>query len=105
MIALSPTPVLETERLRLRAPQGDDWPHWRAFHESERATMVGGGTNQPAGQSWRAFGHVIGHWAMRGFGMFVFTRKDDPTPLTLPTSCDSSPLDPGQRWRCASSPA
>lgn len=83
MIALSPTPVLETERLRLRAPQGDDWPHWRAFHESERAAMVGGGLNQPAGQSWRAFGHVIGHWAMRGFGMFVFTSKDDATPLGL----------------------
>ncbi len=83
MIALSPTPVLETERLRLRAPQGDDWPHWRAFHTSERGAMVGGGTQQPAGQSWRAFGHVIGHWAMRGFGMFVVTRKDDPTPIGL----------------------
>ena len=83
MIALAPTPVLETERLRLRAPQGGDWPHWRAFHESDRAAMVGGGPNQPAGQSWRAFGHVIGHWAMRGFGMFIVTRKDDPTPLGL----------------------
>lgn len=83
MIGLSPTPVLETERLTLRAPQGDDWPHWRAFHESERGAMIGGGPAQPAGQSWRAFGHVIGHWAMRGFGMFIATRKNDPTPLGL----------------------
>ncbi len=83
MIALSPTPVLETERLRLRAPQGDDWPHWHAFHETDRALMIGGGPDQAPGQSWRAFGHVIGHWAMRGFGMFVFTRKDDPQPLGM----------------------
>lgn len=83
MIGLSSTPILETERLTLRAPHGDDWPHWRAFHESERGVMVGGGPDQPVGQSWRAFGHVIGHWVMRGFGMFVFTRKADPHPLGL----------------------
>ena len=83
MIALSPTPVLETDRLTLRAPQGTDWPHWRNFHHSDRARFIGGGPDRQPGDSWRAFGHIIGHWAMRGFGMFVFTFKGDDTPLGL----------------------
>ncbi|MFN3276110.1 MAG: GNAT family N-acetyltransferase [Paracoccus sp. (in: a-proteobacteria)] len=83
MITLTPTPVLDTDRLTLRAPQGSDWPHWRSFHQSDRARYIGGGPDLAPGTSWRAFGHVIGHWAMRGFGMFVFTLKGDDTPLGL----------------------
>lgn len=83
MIALASTPTIRTDRLRLRAPQGSDWPHWRAFHASDRARFIGGGPDQPTGQSWRAFGHVIGHWVMRGFGSFVFTRNDDDQPLGM----------------------
>ncbi|TJZ90776.1 GNAT family N-acetyltransferase [Paracoccus gahaiensis] len=83
MIRLDPTPILTTDRLTLRAPQGSDWPHWRSFHHSDRARFIGGGADQKTGTSWRAFGHVIGHWAMRGFGMFVFTLKGDDTPLGM----------------------
>jgi RimJ/RimL family protein N-acetyltransferase len=83
MIALSPTPVLETERLTLRAPQGSDWPHWHSFMHSDRARFIGGGAGQKPADLWRAFGHVIGHWAMRDYGMFVFSFKGDDTPLGL----------------------
>ncbi|CAM3214767.1 GNAT family N-acetyltransferase [Paracoccus nototheniae] len=83
MIRLDPTPILTTDRLTLRAPQGGDWPHWRSFMHSDRARYIGGGREQKPGACWRAFGHVIGHWAMRGFGMFVFTLKGDDTPLGL----------------------
>jgi len=84
MISLDPTPVLQTTRLTLRAPLGSDWPHWRSFMASDRARFIGGGSPEPKpGASWRAFGHVIGHWAMRGFGMFVFTLKGDDTPLGM----------------------
>ncbi|MFI0395548.1 GNAT family N-acetyltransferase [Paracoccus jiaweipingae] len=80
MIALSNTPVLETERLILRAPQGADWPYFRDFMPTERARFISGGT--PAeGKHWRAFGHMIGHWAMRGYGMFVFCEKGSDVPL------------------------
>ncbi len=75
MIALSNTPILETERLILRAPSAVDWPVWHEFYMSDRAQYVGGGTGIAPGQSWRAFGHVIGHWVMRGYGMFVFADK------------------------------
>ncbi|MEM7490581.1 MAG: GNAT family N-acetyltransferase [Pseudomonadota bacterium] len=78
MIALSGTPTLTTERLVLRAPVAGDWPHWRAFFSSERARFVNGGHPENA---WRAFGHFMGHWVLRGFGSFVLTRADDPRPL------------------------
>lgn len=80
MITLSQTPILETERLTLRAPQARDWPVWCEFSASPRAGFVGGPMNQP-GQSWRAFGHFIGHWVLRGYGMFVLTLRGSDAPL------------------------
>lgn len=74
-------PVLTTGRLVLRAPHAGDWPHWRDFHLSDRANFIGGGPELTPALSWRAFGHVIGHWVLRGWGMFVFTRQGDDTPL------------------------
>ncbi|MEM9796777.1 MAG: GNAT family N-acetyltransferase [Pseudomonadota bacterium] len=81
MIALAPTPTLRTERLTLRAPQGEDWPAWKAFCTSDRAHFIR--PDDSPRTAWRAFGHVIGHWAMRGFGSFVFYRHDDPTPIGM----------------------
>lgn len=83
MIELTNAPVLETEHLRLRAPRGSDWPAWSAFCTSHRARFVGGGSDTTPVKAWRAFGHIIGHWPMRSFGLFVFTLKDDDTPLGM----------------------
>lgn len=82
MIQLSPTPILTTERLTLRAPMGSDWPAWRSFSASDRSRFVRPGDFDD-GRAWRAFGHVIGHWAMRGWGMFVFTLHGDDAPLGM----------------------
>ncbi|MDP1670116.1 GNAT family N-acetyltransferase [Phaeovulum sp.] len=76
MITLAATPILETERLLLRAPEGGDWPAFDAFLASDRAAFVRS-VDYSEAISWRAWGHVIGHWAMRGFGTFVITRRDD----------------------------
>jgi len=78
-IDLANTPILETDRLILRAPKGADWPLWSNFAQSQRAQYIGGPFTPRT--AWRAFGHVIGHWAMRGYGLFVFTLKDSDTPL------------------------
>ncbi|HMQ40210.1 MAG TPA: GNAT family N-acetyltransferase [Paracoccus sp. (in: a-proteobacteria)] len=83
MIDLANTPVLETERLTLRAPKGADWPVWRDFYMTDRAQYCGGGADITLGHAWRSFGHVIGHWAMRGYGSFVFTLKGDDAPLGM----------------------
>lgn len=74
MVLLSDTPVLTTEHLVLRAPQAGDWPSWRGFAGSARAAWIGGPMVEP-GHAWRAFGHVIGHWVLRGYGMFTVTDR------------------------------
>ena len=81
-VALGPTPVLSTERLTLRAPVAADWPAWRAFAASERSRFLLD-DDRSARTAWRAFGHAIGHWVLRGFGSFVFHRHDNPTPLGM----------------------
>lgn len=82
MIQLSPTPVLTTERLTLRAPMAADWPHWKAFAENDRARYIREADFNER-KSWRAFGHIIGHWVMRGYGLFVFTLHDSDIPLGM----------------------
>jgi RimJ/RimL family protein N-acetyltransferase len=78
---LADTPVIETERLVLRGPLPSDWPVWRDFAQSPRAAFIGGPMD--LGRAWRAFCHVVGMWAVRGFGSFVITAKGDPAPLGM----------------------
>lgn len=74
-------PIIETPRLRLRAPEAEDWEPFAAFAGSERTTFIGGPIDRE--KAWRAFGHVIGHWVLRGFGSFVITRRGAGPPLGL----------------------
>lgn len=82
MIALSPTPVLRTARLALRAPVAADWPHWRDFMGSPRSCFVRPDDFDDS-KAWRAFGHAIGHWVLRGWGMFVFQLPGEDSPLGM----------------------
>ena len=75
------TPVLETERLTLRAPAPQDWPAFAAFYATDRAQFVGGPVD--ARKAWRAFGHVIGHWVLRGFGSFIVARRGSDAAIGL----------------------
>ncbi|MFC2970377.1 GNAT family N-acetyltransferase [Acidimangrovimonas pyrenivorans] len=77
---LADTPVLETERLILRAPQAGDWPAYSAFMASDRARYVRPTDYDPA-LTWRGFGHFIGHWVMCGFGQFVVTERENGAVL------------------------
>jgi len=83
---LAGTPILETERLVLRAPQMADWPRWLAFTQDARSAFIRGGTPMELGKAWRAFGHVVGMWALRGYGSFVFCLRgsDDALGMTGP---------------------
>ena len=73
MARLADTPVLETGRLILRAPRAEDWPPSAAFLATERSRFVGGPVE--TGGAWRIFAHVVGHWTLRGFGLFVVCDK------------------------------
>ena len=78
---LAHTPVLQTERLTLRAPIPSDSAAFVAFFGSDRAKFVGG--PMAKGPAWRLFAAEIGHWAIHGFGMFTVLRKGDDTPLGI----------------------
>lgn len=80
--SLSGVPVLETGRLVLRAPQASDWPVFNAMLASDRALFIRSG-DYDLSNTWRAFGHMIGHWVLKGFGMFVFQAKGDDAPLGM----------------------
>lgn len=64
---------LDTANLVLRRPVGGDWPAARAFFMSDRAKGIGGPLSE--GQAWRALAAEIGHWDIRGYGMWVVTRR------------------------------
>ncbi len=81
MIALTGIPVIETERLVLRGPEPRDCDGFCAFMTSERSRYAGGVLDRPA--AWRAFGVELGHWPLRGCGMWAVTMKGVDTCLGL----------------------
>ncbi|QYK40969.1 MAG: GNAT family N-acetyltransferase [Paracoccaceae bacterium] len=79
--SLTGTPVLETDRLVLRAPGLADFDAYAGFFASARSETVGGPT--PRALAWRYFGHHVGHWALRGFGSFFMAPKDGGSAVGL----------------------
>ncbi|MFQ6547270.1 GNAT family N-acetyltransferase [Aestuariibius sp. 2305UL40-4] len=82
-------PVLETERLILRRPDDRDTDAAIAFLTGERSRSVGGPLS--LGQAWRAHAKMVGHWTLRGFGLFAVTEKE--TGRTLGISGPYYPAD------------
>ncbi|SDZ73812.1 GNAT family N-acetyltransferase [Rubrimonas cliftonensis] len=74
-------PVLETERLRLRAPCAADAAAFEAFFTSGRSKFVGGPVEP--GRPWRILAAHVGQWALNGFGMWVVTARGDDAALGL----------------------
>jgi RimJ/RimL family protein N-acetyltransferase len=72
-------PVLQTERMILRAPQASDWPAFRAYRISDRTKFTGGARKEhEAAEQFAAF---FGHWVLRGFGRWI--AQDRQTGLAL----------------------
>ena len=74
-------PTLETERLILRAPAPQDLPAFAGFFATGPTQYVGGARTKA--ETWRYLCEVIGHWAMRGYGRWAVTTKDDDTAVGL----------------------
>ena len=77
--ALSGIPVLETARLRLRAPITPDFEVFAAYFGTDRSRYTGGPLDRNL--AWRAFCHLTGHWVHRGYGFFVLEEKDTGAAL------------------------
>jgi RimJ/RimL family protein N-acetyltransferase len=67
-------PVLETERLRLRAWREEDLDGFALFCASEATAKFVGGVSDRAG-AWRRMAAQAGHWQLRGYGSWVIEEK------------------------------
>ncbi|MFV0387049.1 GNAT family N-acetyltransferase [Paracoccus sp. (in: a-proteobacteria)] len=71
----APVPVIETERLRLRAPRIGDFETWEAIVRDAGGTGPDNAV-APAG-AWLEFCELVAGWILRGHGLFAAeTRKD-----------------------------
>lgn len=68
-----PIPVIETDRLTLRAPQIDDLKAMAAFFETTRSHMVGG--PRDARGSYTSLVSRLGHWVLNGYGLWHIDEK------------------------------
>jgi len=66
-------PVLETKRLILRGPAPEDYPDFKATFASYRSRFMGGPLS--AYETWMLYAAEIGHWKIRGFGMWMIHDK------------------------------
>ncbi len=67
-------PVLETERLIMRGHRIEDLEEEKAFQTSDRAKGIGG--PNPPEYAFRAITSYIGHWVIRGFGVWALEEKE-----------------------------
>jgi RimJ/RimL family protein N-acetyltransferase len=70
-------PRLETERLLLREFRPEDFEAWASFCADPDVVRYLWGEPQPRTDAWRAMAMTLGHWALRGYGMWAVERKSD----------------------------
>lgn len=67
-------PILETSRLVLRHPSGEDFDAFAAFcADAEAMRFLGGPV--PRAVAWRSWAMVAGAWQIRGYSMFSVVEK------------------------------
>jgi RimJ/RimL family protein N-acetyltransferase len=67
-------PVLETARLRLRPWREEDFDPFAAFcADEESRRYLGGVSGRP--DAWRSMAVIVGHWTLRGYGIWVIEDK------------------------------
>lgn len=69
-------PTHSTDRLTLRAPRARDLPSYVAFYTNAEASAFRDGPMR-ADQVWRKLAEDIGHWHLKGYGIWMLIRKDD----------------------------
>ncbi|MGR3634949.1 MAG: GNAT family N-acetyltransferase [Shimia sp.] len=74
-------PVLETKRLILRGPEPEDYPNFKATFASYRSRFMGGPLN--AYETWMLYAAEIGHWNIRGYGMWMIHDKETDETLGM----------------------
>ena len=70
-------PELQTPRLRLRGWRNDDLDAYAPMCADEEVMRyIGTGATQTRAEAWRAMASFLGHWQLRGYGMWAVERRD-----------------------------
>jgi len=73
-------PTLETARLRMRAFRVDDLDAYAAMcADPEVMRFLGTGVTLDRSEAWRSMAGFLGHWALRGYGMWALEEKQTGT--------------------------
>ena len=69
-------PEIEAERLRLRAFRNEDLDAYAAMcADPEVMRYLGTGATLSRADTWRSMAGFLGHWALRGHGMWALEEK------------------------------
>lgn len=74
-------PVIETERLVLHGPAPEDYPKFAGMFGSRHSRFLGGPLTEY--ETWMLYAAEIGHWRIRGFGMWVIADKSSGDSLGM----------------------
>ncbi|MFJ5370676.1 GNAT family N-acetyltransferase, partial [Bosea sp. CER48] len=67
--------MLETENLRLRRPEIHDLDAIHAMRSDPDVVRHLGGRTLGREEAWHRLTRIVGHWVLRGYGMFVAVEK------------------------------
>jgi len=70
-------PTLETERLVLRAWKQEDFEPYARFMADADVMRYLSGVSLSRADAWRNLAAILGHWVLRGYGMWAVERKSD----------------------------
>jgi RimJ/RimL family protein N-acetyltransferase len=75
-------PIIETERLRLCAFAAHHFDEYAAIH-GDAAVMryIGEGRPLSRPEAWRSLATMLGHWDLRGYGMWAVEERGAPGRL------------------------
>jgi hypothetical protein len=85
MAVAATVPVLESARLRLRAPDVRDFAAYAEIFTSDRARHMGGPYSREG--AWHDFCQAVASWMLRGMGVWSIERKADGVQHR-PAGCD-----------------
>jgi RimJ/RimL family protein N-acetyltransferase len=74
-IEMSPIPVIETERLRLRGHRVEDFGECAAMWGDPAVTRYIGGRPFTAEEVWARLLRYVGHWTLLDFGFWLIEEK------------------------------
>ncbi len=71
------TQSLETPRLLLRQFRESDWDAYAQMSaDAEVMRYIGTGVTLTRDESWRSIANFLGHWQLRGYGMYAIESKE-----------------------------